>query len=218
MSKTQAFRSLIALLGLIGVSIQIKQSGWGMLLYYTTLSNVIVFSFLTYLVIKEKRNGSINSDPKLLRLKGGVTMTIMITFMVYHFLLAPKVRSYDYYTIRNFLVHYIVPLSTIFDTLICDRRKIYRWFDPIIWTCLPLLYFGFALINGLLLKWPIPGTADSPFPYFFINMNKYGAQQVLINALVIALLYLLFGYILLGIKQMIGQKRQVTDNSSLNMS
>ncbi len=49
-------------------------------------------------------------------------------------------------------------------------------------------------------------------------MNKYGAQQVLINALVIALLYLLFGYILLGIKQMIGQKRQVTDNSSLNMS
>ena len=62
MSKTQAFRSLIALLGLIGVSIQIKQSGWGMLLYYTTLSNVIVFSFLTYLVIKEKRNGSINSN------------------------------------------------------------------------------------------------------------------------------------------------------------
>ena len=138
MSKTQAFRSLIALLGLIGVSIQIKQSGWGMLLYYTTLSNVIVFSFLTYLVIKEKRNGSINSNPKLLRLKGGVTMTIMITFMVYHFLLAPKVRSYDYYTIRNFLVHYIVPLSTIFDTLICDRRKIYRWFDPsltLLWFC-----------------------------------------------------------------------------------
>ncbi|MGT2836278.1 Pr6Pr family membrane protein [Streptococcus macacae] len=204
MTKTQIFRSFIALLGIIGVSIQIKQSGFGMLLYYTTLSNVLVFSFLIYLIYKEAKSGAIKTDPKLLRLKGGITMAIMITFLVYHFLLAPRVKAHDYYTLRNFLVHYIVPLSLMVDTLILDRQRIYRWFDPITWTSLPLIYFAFALFNGLVLKWTIPGSADNPFPYFFININKYGVGYVAVNTIGIAIAYLAVGYLFLFIKRYVG--------------
>ncbi|WP_057491079.1 Pr6Pr family membrane protein [Streptococcus orisasini] len=207
MSKTLTFRILIALAGIIGVSIQIKQSGWGMLLYYTTLSNVLVFSFLIYLIIREIKNQSYNSQ--LLRLKGGVTMIIVMTFMVYHFILAPKVRAYDYYTLRNFLVHYVLPLGMIADTLIIDRPRVYRWFDPLLWTCFPLIYFALALFNGFILKWSIPGAADNPFPYFFINVVKYGSRTVLINACGIAAVYLLIGYILVLIKYFIGPKSKL---------
>ncbi|MGT2925030.1 Pr6Pr family membrane protein [Streptococcus caviae] len=206
MSKTLFFRIFIALAGIIGVSIQIKQSGWGMLLYYTTLSNVLVFSFLIYLIIRETKNQS--CDSRLLRLKGGVTMIIVMTFMVYHFILAPKVRAYDYYTLRNFLVHYVLPLGMIADTLIVDRPRVYRWFDPLIWTGFPLVYFALALVNGLIVKWEVPGSADSPFPYFFINVTKYGFQSVLINALSIALIYLFLSYSLVGIKYFIGSRKR----------
>ncbi len=55
-----------------------------------------------------------------------------------------------------------------------DKAKQYRKLDPFFWTLIPLAYMLFALLNGLVLKWPIPGAKDSPFAYFFINVNKYG--------------------------------------------
>ena len=85
----------------------------------------------------------------LLRLKGGVTMSIMITCVIYHFLLAPIATNF--YTLENFLCHYIVPLWFLADTLFFDKQGQYKIWDPIVWTILPLLYMIFALFNGLSL-------------------------------------------------------------------
>lgn len=205
MSKTLIYRCLLAILGLIGVSMQIYQDGWGMLLYYTVLSNILVFSFLFYLVAKEARTGKIR-DQKTLRIKAAVTMAITITFLIYHFMLSPLVEPGHFWNVRNMLVHYIVPIGFILDTLFLDQRKAYRWFDPFWWTGAPLAYFIFALFNGTVLKWPIPGAEDSPFAYFFINVNKYGWTQVGKNTIFILLAYILVGYILFGLKTILGKK------------
>ena len=55
-------------------------------------------------------------SPGILRLKGGVTMSIMITCVIYHFMLAPLTT--DFYRLENFLCHYIVPLWFLADTII----------------------------------------------------------------------------------------------------
>lgn len=206
MSKTQLYRLLVAMCGLIGVGIQISQDGFGMLLYYTVLSNILVFSTLFYLIQKETLDGPINQFSHVLRLKGGVTMAIMITAVVYHFLLSPLVEPHEYWNIRNFLVHYIAPIGFIADTLFLDRKNSYHWHDPFIWTLFPLGYFAFAIFNGMILKWAIPGASDSPYAYFFINVNKYGLNQVLVNAFVIAVVYILVGYLLLSFKKWVGQR------------
>lgn len=207
MSKTQLYRLLIALCGLTGVTMQISKDGWAMLLYYTVLSNILVFSTLFYLIYLEKKAGPVNQFPQLLRLKGGVTMAIMITLLVYHFMLAPIVDTpADYWNIRNFLVHYIAPLGLILDTLLLDIKKPYKLFDPLSWSLFPLAYFAFAIFNGMLMKIAIPGAKDSPYAYFFINVNKFGLQKVLLNALTIALAYVIVGYLLLISKKLIGQR------------
>ncbi|MDY5974129.1 Pr6Pr family membrane protein [Streptococcus hyovaginalis] len=209
MSKIRFYRLLLALLGLLGISLQIYQDGWGMLLYYTVLSNILVISFLFYLVYKEGKSGPI-IDKQTLRAKAAVTMAITITFMVYHFMLAPLIEDpKEFWNLRNFLVHYIVPVGFIIDTLVLDRTKMYRWFDPIWWTAAPLLYFIFALFNGLVLKLPIPGAEDSPFAYFFINVTKYGWMQVGQNTLVILITYIFAGYVLLSIKTLLGQRQSL---------
>ncbi|MEX2803787.1 Pr6Pr family membrane protein [Streptococcus sp. H31] len=208
MSKTQIFRLLAAGCGIWGVSIQLHQGGAGMLLYYTVLSNILTFSFMLYLVYYEAKRGTINSNPHLLRIKGGVTMAIAITFMIYHFLLAPRVEPEDFWNIRNFLVHYIAPFCLIFDTLILDRRNNYKWQDPFYWTVIPLLYFAFAIFNGTLLQLPVPGSKDSPFPYFFINTSRYGWETVAKNTVLIAIAYLLFCYVLVFLKKKIGVKNK----------
>ena len=73
----------------------------------------------------------------------------------------------------------------------------------------------FALLNGLVLKWPIPGAKDSPFAYFFINVNKYGWAFVGKWVVIIFIAYLLAGYVLYGIKNIKRNRLFLSKNRTL---
>ena len=192
-------RIFLFLAAFTGVYLEIaKHGGFGMLLYYTVLSNLLVAIFTLYLLKVMSRLGENWQRPSLLRLKGGVTMSIMITCVIYHFLLAPIATNF--YTLENFLCHYIVPLWFFADTLFFDKQGQYKIWDPIVWTILPLLYMMFALFNGLVLKLNIPNAKDNPFPYFFLNVNK-GWNVVFKWCLIIFVAYMVAGFIFYFIKQ-----------------
>lgn len=201
------YRYVLLLIALLGVTMQIAKDGFGMLLYYTVISNVLVALFLIYaLKVKQENN-------QFYLLKGAITMSITITFLIYHFMLAALVTHAQFYNVRNFIVHYIVPIGMILDTLIFDKRKVYKILDPFIWTSIPLLYFGLAMLNGFIFKLPIPNAPDSPFPYFFMNVVKYGINYVLINFIVIFIGYLVVGYGILIAKNLIGKKQSNLDDT-----
>ena len=192
-------RAFMFLAAFTGVYLEItKHGGFGMLLYYTVLSNLLVMIFTGYLLWKMRREGDHWQSSSLLRLKGGVTMSIMITCVIYHFMLAPLTT--DFYRLENFLCHYIVPLWFLADTIIFDKSRQYKWFDPIVWTVLPLLYMGFAILNGFVLKMDVPNAKDSPFPYFFLNANKYGWGFVFRWAAIIFVAYMVSGYLFYLVK------------------
>ncbi|MGT2950804.1 hypothetical protein BU202_05030 [Streptococcus cuniculi] len=190
-------RCLLAVLAIIGTTLEIVKHGIGMLLYYTVQSNLLVSLFATYMVYALYQGKDLQSRG-FLRLKAAVTMSIMITCVIYHFMLAPLAT--DFWRVENLLCHYIVPLYFLLDTLFIDRQRQYKWFDPIWWTALPVAYLAFALVNGLIIKLPIPDAKDSPFAYFFLNVPKYGWQYVLTYAATIFVAYLLSGYGLLLVK------------------
>lgn len=199
-------RSFMFLAAFTGVYLEItKSGGLGMLLYYTVLSNLLVMIFTGYLLWKMRREGDHWQSSSLLRLKGGVTMSIMITCVIYHFMLAPLTK--DFYRLENFLCHYIVPLWFLVDTIIFDKSRQYKWFDPIVWTVLPLLYMGFAILNGFVLKMDIPNAKDSPFPYFFLNANKYGWGFVFRWAAIIFVAYMVSGYLFYLVKNIKKSKK-----------
>lgn len=202
--KTLIYRILIALAGIVGVAMQIWQDGFGMLTYYTVLSNILVTFFVLYLIARQICQGWVPESRRLMRTKGGVTMAILITFAIYHFLLSPLVEPQEYWNIRNFLVHYIVPLSFFVDTLFLDRRRQYRLFDPLLWALIPLSYSVLAIFNGLVAKIEVPGSPDSPFPYFFVNVTKYGLSGVLQNSAGIFVTYVVIGYLFFVVKRFIG--------------
>jgi len=199
-------RAFMFLATFTGVYLEItKRGGLGMLLYYTVLSNLLVVIFTGYLLLKMRREGDHWQSSSLLRLKGGVTMSIMITCVIYHFMLAPLTT--DFYRLENFLCHYIVPLWFLVDTIIFDKSRQYKWFDPIVWTVLPLLYMGFAILNGFVLKMDVPNAKDSPFPYFFLNANKYGWGFVFRWAAIIFVAYMVSGYLFYLVKNIKKSKK-----------
>ncbi|WP_267247199.1 Pr6Pr family membrane protein [Streptococcus sp. Marseille-Q5986] len=192
-------RVLLFLAAFTGVYLEItKHGGFGMLLYYTVLSNLLVTIFTGYLLRVMSCSGENWQSPTLLRLKGSVTMSIMITCVIYHFMLAPIAT--DFYRVENFLCHYIVPLWFFADTLFFDKQGQYKIWDPVLWTILPLVYMVFALFNGLVLKLNIPNSKDNPFPYFFLNVNK-GWDVVIRWCLIIFAAYMVAGFIFYLIKQ-----------------
>lgn len=190
-------RCLLAVLAITGTVLEIVKYGIGMLMYYTVLSNLLVSVFAVYMVLAMKKGEDLQA-PRFLRIKAAVTMSIMITCVVYHLMLAPLAD--DFWRVENMLCHYIVPIYFLLDTLLVDRQQQYKWFDPIWWTLLPVLYMIFGLVNGLFIKIPIPDAKDSPFAYFFLNVPKYGWPYVLTYAGTIFVAYLVFGFILTGVK------------------
>ncbi|MCQ8265845.1 Pr6Pr family membrane protein [Streptococcus suis] len=190
-------RCLLAVLAVTGTALEIIKYGMGMLMYYTVQSNLLVSVFAVYMVYAMYKGHDLQSA-KFLRIKAAVTMSIMITCVVYHFMLAPLAD--DFWRVENLLCHYIVPLYFLVDTLFVDYQKQYKWFDPIWWTILPVLYMIFGLVNGFFIKIPIPDAEDSPFAYFFLNVPKYGWPYVLTYVGVIFMSYLVAGFLLAGIK------------------
>ena len=94
-----------------------KRGGLGMLLYYTVLSNLLVVIFTGYLLIKMRSGGDSWKSSGILRLKGGVTMSIMITCVIYHFMLAPLTT--------DFLPFGKFPLSLYCPSLVFSRLQLF---------------------------------------------------------------------------------------------
>ena len=204
-----SYRFLLFILSVIGVYLQLtKHGGFGMMLYYTILSNMLVMFFMGDMVWRMLRGRSTQTQGYL-RLKGGVTMSIMITCVIYHFMFAPIATPEKFYPFGKLpLSLHIVPLMFFFDTLVIDKPKQYRKSDPLAWTLLPLLYMVFALLNGLILKWPVQGQRQS-FPYFFINVNRFGWLYVVKMATIIFVAYLLAGCGLFALEENWEKKEQI---------
>ena len=157
--------------------------------YFTYQSNilVIIYFFLDIINIIKK------NETFYPRLKGAVTMSITVTFLIYHFLLSPTAEKYEGLEyIRNIILHYIVPIMTILDYIIFDKKGIYKIIDPLLWLLIPFLYFAFILIRARLGE---PFFFFFYYPYFFVDIDKYGLKIVLRNVFFITIFFTILGYI-----------------------
>lgn len=203
MKKILAYslRSLTALLGTLGVGLELYNKGLFMLTYYTLLSNILVVGMSYYLLFRMLKDfDEVMEDRGLLRLKGAITMGILLTCLVYHFMLAPFADASKFFRLENFLVHYIVPILFLLDWLILDKRGVYKGKDAFYWTLLPLGYSIFALIKGYVFQIEIPGQENSPYPYFFLNIDRFGFLGVIQFVIGISIAYLAMSGVLYFIK------------------
>ncbi|WP_242831800.1 Pr6Pr family membrane protein [Ruminiclostridium papyrosolvens] len=173
-----------------------------MLIFYTIQSNALCFVFFSILAVKNlidiKTNGIKGSTSVFPHLKGAVTMTISMTFIIYHFVLVPLYTSHDanYRVLnwQNILVHYFVPIMTVLDWLLFDKKQNFRWFDPMLWITVPISYFVFLIVRAKIGG--IIAIVQSKYPYFFVDVDILGWLNVLKYAGVFILGFLVLGYVI----------------------
>ena len=142
-----------------------------------------------------KSNGYKGTTTVLPKVKGAITLAITITFLIYHFLLSSSdfamSEPYKGYFISSILLHYIIPIMVIIDFIIFDKKGVYTKKDPFIWLLIPSVYFIFSIIRASIGD---PFSDGSRYPYFFIDIDKYSSETILINLILLAIGFLIIGY------------------------
>jgi hypothetical protein len=185
------------------------------LIFYTIQSNLVIF--LAYLglvvvsivkTVRKKRATDFSYPPLIM---GGLMAMIALTGIVYNFVLAPAIPDEILYALdatSNWLLHTFVPLAVFMDWLLFTDMKNVRWWYPLAWTATPLAYFAFAMIRAQV-GGPIMRGA-SYYPYFFIDVDIYGAWGVARNVILIAAVFGGMGYGLMGVGRLMRRGRATT--------
>lgn len=194
----------------LGIAINIIQttSVKAILSYYTLQSNIIcLLAFVCFCIISIKNRRYQDSDIYHL-IKGGITITIAITGIIYAIALMPigfemdavKINTESLYKfLSNFLVHQLSPLLVIMDYFFFDIKGKFKLYYPLVWLFLPLNYlvyvYAYSLNGGEFFG--IGGSRK--FAYFFLDYTKIGVEGV-IEAIVVMILFILFiSYLLIFI-------------------
>lgn len=195
--------SLIAVTGVVDGSINLNVFGM-----FTILSNLLCVIYFTsdiiYLIHNYKNKYLVEWFPLL---KGMTMMAITLTFVVAHFVLK---LSFSFDTFKNASLlglHYIVPIMTIFDWILFDKKGFIKKKNPIIWTILPIIYLTVAYICAFFGN----GIGDNPnskYPYSFMDIDSLGLNKVFINILIISVSYILIGYIYYLVDRILVRKRK----------
>jgi hypothetical protein len=190
------FKSMLVLIGIAGLLVVFGvfdgTFNIGVLNYFTTLSNllcVVYFSADIVHVIKNRRAEEITTWRPAL--KGIAMMGVTITMLVSHFILGMGFSMGDRMGLSLLAVHYVVPILTILDWLLFDKKGQISAAAPLTWAIAPLVYFAYAMIAARIGD----GIGShSRYPYPFIDVDVLGWGKVLSTVFVLVIGFIVLGY------------------------
>jgi len=167
-SMARLLRGVVAVLI---VAATIQAYGPNLFFFFTILSNTLAVALLGGQALRPRWMGSNGL------FRGGVTLYMTITGLVYAVLLAPlDIDVGAYAPWANYVHHTLAPAVVLIDWLLFPPlRKLDRQ-APWIWLVFPAVYFVFSLIRGSITGW---------FPYPFLNLDELGAGGVALYSIVI---------------------------------
>jgi hypothetical protein len=199
------WRALLVVAGALGLL-----TGNHALAYFTTQSNIIVLGYYIAVLYWMVRRRS--TDPAAPRLRGGVTLWIIITGLVAHFVLNHGVSPLPGLVhggpatlLANrsiFLEHYVVPVMALADWVAFGPHRVVRWRDLPLWLVFPFGY-GVTLVSRAVL---FP-TAPYRYPYFFLDPVGHGYGWVMLELLKYLVEFAVLGALLIGVDRLVSLRR-----------
>jgi hypothetical protein len=201
MSKPQFWlRAVIVACGVAGLLM-----GEQRLIYFTAQSNLLTLAYFVGALFWMVRRGTTEAPAP--RWRGAVTLWILITGLISHFMLnhgadpLPGLAAadpLDALTNRSlFLVHYVVPVLVLVDWVAFGPHRVVRWRDVPLWIAYPLGYGLMIEARGALLP-----AAPVRFPYFFLDPTSHGYGWVALQFVQLAVIFGLLGLLVVGLDRL----------------
>lgn len=163
-------------------------SGGNFFSFFTIQTNILAAAMLalTALVRPEERT------PLFDALRGGVTLYITITGVVFALLLSGLQEELNTHVAWiDFVVHKAIPIVLVADWLLDPPRHRLRLGVAAAWLAYPVIWFVYTLVRGASVDW---------YPYPFVDVTRHGYGRVFLNAAVMlacfaaaAVAFVLFG-------------------------
>ena len=157
-----------------------------------------------YFIITGKYKDSEDRKKRYYILKGLVSANITLTMIIYTILeLTNSVSAYDGHFIECLFVHYITPIMIILDYFMFDKKGEFKWYYPIIWSCVPVAYGAFSFVYTIL-----GGTfVEGKYAYEFYNVERFGIGGVAINCIMIYVGFMAINYLVVYYDKKVGEKK-----------
>ena len=183
--RARLFAIIIALAAWAGLAAQfvltledyptIGAALWRLARYFTILTNLMVAVSYTVMALGGRR-----LSPGWL---AGLTLWIAIVAVIYHALLANYDKAgLDF--VADHLVHSVVPLLAVLWWVIYAPQRRLPWRVAAYWLVWPLGYLGYVLVRGAF---------EGIYPYFFLDVGRFGAAQIALNVAGLGLAFWLAG-------------------------
>ena len=206
----QSFYCAIGLIGIIasfGIFDDVLNPRWDFYVHFTNLSNYLCIGVMLAELIqtaKKKVDSYVDAAP-FLKFIG--VLAILLTFLVFNFLLAgqPDRDPQANWRIASISFHVILPIMYVLDWILFYEHKKVRWFLPLASVVFPVLYVAFVYIRSAIVNF----NPEVPYlyPYFFLNLETLGVAGVAKWVLILFAGFIALGYIFYGIDKLIKSKK-----------
>ena len=191
-----AIIAILASLGLFEMTYR-----WDFYVHFTNLSNYLC-AILMFLELRDTAKRSLDAYVATYPVVKFISLlAILLTFIIYNFVLAQRRELRDSFVVSSVTLHIVLPIMFTLDYILFYEHGKLKWYYPIMSAIFPLLYAVFVYIHAAIHNFDssiyYPGRKD-PFiyPYFFLNLDKYGVAGVIRNILIILVVFVVFGYVI----------------------
>lgn len=203
------FQTAFCALGLLGIVASLGFFDYefrsDFFVHFTNLSNYFCIAIMFVELVQSVKKKEDDYVTALPGLKFIGVLAILLTFIVFNFLLAPTREAYLNFKVNSILFHVILPIMYVVDWfLFYERRKI-KWYLPLLSMIFPLIYVIFIYIRAWLLDF----NSEVPYiyPYFFLNLETQGVGGVITWVLLLLVGFIVTGYIFFGIDYLLKNKK-----------
>ena len=141
-------------------------------------------------------------------LKYTATVSLLVTMLIAHFMLFDAMLQDGKLVMHLVVLHYIVPLMTLFDWLLFDEKGKMPVWGPFAWLSLVLGYLAFVMVavGGFGIYMGGGTTADETmYPYTFLDPGISGVGGVVMFCLGMLAAFIALGFALYGIDYLMGK-------------
>ena len=193
-----------------GIFDDITQFRWEFYVYFTNISNFLCIGIMFAELIqtaKKKEDSFVTASP-LMKFIG--MLGIMLTFLVFNFMLAGARDPQLNWRIGSLTFHVVLPVMYVADWFLFYERKKCKWYYPLASVAFPIAYLAFIFIHAAILKFDtsilLPdSTTPLIYPYFFLNLETLGVGGVLKWVAILLSAFIVVGFIFFGLDK-IGKK------------
>ena len=175
--------------------------------HFTNLSNYLCIAIMFIELIETVKKNKDSYVTKLPLLKFIGLLAILLTFIIFNFVLAGDREMYLNFRINSVLFHIILPIMYLIDWILFYEHKKIKWNYPLISVSFPVIYAIFIFIRA----WILDFNPEAPFiyPYFFLNLEELGVMGVVKWIGILSVVFIVIGYVIYGVDRLLKPKKQV---------